>query len=1145
MHYRLKSLSLVTLVLSLFFPIGVAESKTKGIIPATLTANTETTKQSKAEALRLNNSSFPDHNLRVNQVLAQNPNNQKTQAEILLQKGEELLINEQPQAALQIFQQALTIYRQIKNSQGEGESIRLIAKAYYDLKDENKAMTYYEQALQIAETIKNLALKGRTLNNLGSLYSKRDLSERAISYYQEALKIAQSINNFDLQAKVNFSLGVEYQLALGNSDRAAKYYKESLINAQKSKNHDTEVWVLFNLAAINSSSDQVKAINLLEQALVIVRQGSNSTAEKQILRKYEPSLLIKLGVNYWLFGLVKGINKDQAGIQFINKALQYFQDAVKVAKETGAIIKQGQALLQIVQIYNLQNQSSKALEALEQAVKIFQQQNNTQIQLRDTLSNLAQAYQTRGQLEKSLTYYQQALVVGEKVVTKSPVDIVEKNLEQKDILTSIAGIYDSLSKYEQSIKFHQQSVDILTSTLKYIEGLKQDKKITSERQKKFFVDSMIQVKRSIGLSYTLMQKNYAFLGQPDEVKKVDQDYEKLRKAHPDAFGSSNSSDSKSSSSENNLEQNLKSALDDLQRWEALGVITGKASALAEVGIAYGKLGQNDRVSEYFQQAIELSENSPGVQANICWRIGLFYEEQGKHDLAISFHEKAVASAQKANQKVEQALILHSIGTNNFDIGNLPKAVVALYEAIKIYESVRIDLTDKSQISIFEQQSKTYTIVQKILIAQNKFQEALEVAERGRARAFVNLLTSRISEKQSNQLTVQPLSIEKIQKIAREQNATIVEYTIAQPENNQDYPKTWKPSEIYIWVIKSTGEITFKQVDLKSLNTPLAELVNTSRISIGAGGRGGIYVEGLKDEQTRDRGGIYVEGLKDEQVQKKNLQTLHEILIAPIASLLPTNPEEKVIFIPHDSLFLVPFVALQDKDGKYLIEKHTILTAPAIQVLDLTHQQRQKVRGKDILVMGNPEMPKVGIDLVQLDTLKGAEKETLAIAKFFKTEAITGKDATKAALKQKLSSARIIHLATHGLLADTDKSIPTAIALAPTKNDDGLLTPAEIVDLSINAELVVLSACDTGRGAITGDGVIGLSRSLITAGAPSVIVSLWSVPDAPTAELMMEFYQQWQQNPDKAVALRNAMLKTMKKSPAPVNWAAFTLIGESK
>ena len=558
----------------------------------------------------------------------------------------------------------------------------------------------------------------------------------------------------------------------------------------------------------------------------------------------------------------------------------------------------------------------------------------------------------------------------------------------------------------------------------------------------------------------------------------------------------------------------------------------EAYALSQVGIANAELGNNDLASKHFQQAIELSENFPATQANIFFGIGLFYTKQGQYDLAISFHEKGVAAAQKANNKVLQALILHEIGINNFDIGNLPKAVVALYEAIKIYESVRIDLTDKSQISIFEGQSTTYTILQKSLIAQNKFQEALEVAERGRARAFVNLLTSRISGKQVNQLNVQPPTIEKIQKIAREQNATIVEYTITHQSGRQNYPKTWNRSEMYIWVVKPTGEISFKQVDLTTLKTPLVDLVKNSRFSMGAGGRGVNIVP------------------TGEPVQKENLQTLHKILIAPIASLLPTKPEEKVIFIPHESLFLVPFVALQDKDGKYLIEKHTILTAPAIQVLELTHQQRQKVRGKDILVMGNPKMPKVGNPPVQLDPLKGAEKETLAIAKFFqdkllKTKAITGKDATKAAFKQKLSSARIIHLATHGLLADTDKSIPTAIALAPTKNDDGLLTPAEIIDLSINAELVVLSACDTGRGAITGDGVVGLSRAFITAGAPSVIVSLWAVPDTPTAELMTEFYQQWQQNPDKAVALRNAMLNTMKKRPAPVNWAAFTLIGESK
>ena len=102
-----------------------------------------------------------------------------------------------------------------------------------------------------------------------------------------------------------------------------------------------------------------------------------------------------------------------------------------------------------------------------------------------------------------------------------------------------------------------------------------------------------------------------------------------------------------------------------------------------------------------------------------------------------------------------------------------------------------------------------------------------------------------------------------------------------------------------------------------------------------------------------------------------------------------------------------------------------------------------------------------------------------------------------------------------------------------------------MDLKLRAELVVLSACDSGRGKLTGDGVIGLSRSLISAGVPSVIVSLWAVPDAQTATLMTEFYQNLQKTPDKAQALREAMLTTMKNYPNPRDWAAFTLIGEAQ
>jgi CHAT domain-containing protein len=142
---------------------------------------------------------------------------------------------------------------------------------------------------------------------------------------------------------------------------------------------------------------------------------------------------------------------------------------------------------------------------------------------------------------------------------------------------------------------------------------------------------------------------------------------------------------------------------------------------------------------------------------------------------------------------------------------------------------------------------------------------------------------------------------------------------------------------------------------------------------------------------------------------------------------------------------------------------------------------------------------------------------------------------------------VIHFASHGLLDDfKGMEIPGAIALFPSgkQANDGLLTADEIADLNLKAELVVLSACDTGRGSISGDGVIGLSRSLILAGTSSVMVSLWSVPDAPTAELMAEFYRNWQAGRmDKAQALQQAMINIMKIHSHPRQWGAFVLIGD--
>lgn len=396
-----------------------------------------------------------------------------------------------------------------------------------------------------------------------------------------------------------------------------------------------------------------------------------------------------------------------------------------------------------------------------------------------------------------------------------------------------------------------------------------------------------------------------------------------------------------------------------------------------------------------------------------------------------------------------------------------------------------------------------------------------------------ILQNGIASKQtSNQAsTVNPPNSERIKQVAKKQNATLLQYSIITDEFTVNGKQETKDSELYIWAIKPTGEIAFRSVDLKPLwqkeNTSLASLITRARESIDATTCNCI------------KGVIKVPILKEARNQK--LQHLHQILIQPIVDILPTQANQHVIFIPQGELFLVPFAALQDANGKYLIEQHTISTAPSIQTLDLLAQQQKRSQqseiAKDILIVGNPTTPR------NFSQLPGAEQEAKQIAQIFNTQALTGNAATETAIVQRMPKARIIHLATHGCM-DEQKGLENALILAPSNKDDGLLTAGEILDMKLNAELVVLSSNSTALGKITGDGASGLSRSFFAAGVPTVVGSLWTVDDTSTVLLMTKFYENLRENPDKASALRQAMLATMKQYPNPKDWAAFTLIGVS-
>ncbi len=505
--------------------------------------------------------------------------------------------------------------------------------------------------------------------------------------------------------------------------------------------------------------------------------------------------------------------------------------------------------------------------------------------------------------------------------------------------------------------------------------------------------------------------------------------------------------------------------------------------------------------------------------------------------------------------------------------------------------------------------KILQFLQQSLVAQNqdsKTEQALEFAESAR-----NLELLRISPAiayalnfavQQGKLTNEGLrdftppdkqSIGDIKGIAERSNATLVYYSMVSDK------------EALAWVIKPNGEMNVRKIKVDIENSTLVETINsTLRATASFIDRGQqaksliLDVRNLRSntlfEDTEEK--IRKRYLISESDQREKLQTLHKVLINPVNDLLPTNPDDHVVFIPQSSLLLTPFPALLDSSGKYLIDRHTIRVAPNLQSLAYGHNFLKKFpKGQEILIVGNPTTENVL-------PLPGAEQEANFLGRLTNSFPLTRNQATPQAVSQFIGNAKVLHFATHGVynivpppqdimllirqgaessfvqyikgiaspnnrenrvfyslwptndgkgiwhVIRTNGSLPGAVALT-----NSWFTSQNMLNLKLNADLVVLSACNTAKGIATEETLLGIPLSLSLAGVHRVVVSLWSVPDIPTKDLMIEFYSAMniqdleRKEIDEAKALRQAMLKVKSKPrySDPINWAGFIVLDVSR
>ena len=751
-----------------------------------------------------------------------------------------------------------------------------------------------------------------------------------------------------------------------------------------------------------------------------------------------------------------------------------------------------------------------AIDSWQQALKLYQQQKNSKEAI-NVLEGLAEASKLLGKYEQAIAYSQQILALAQSLGDRQieaialgslgnnyrTVGNYVKALEfqnqglaiwqelsdkprEGQVLTSLGNIYYDLGNYDKAETFYRRSLKIV-------------KAVGNKKDECFLLDSLGGI-----------------AGTREEYKEAIEYYK----------------------------QSFAIA-------QKIGLRAEEGNALNNIGSFYHVQRKYKKAITYYEQALTVAKDikNPRIEGAAIGGLGLAYVFLEEYDQALALQEKSWQLAKQIGDRNLEAQALINWGYTLWRSQKYPEAEQKFLTSLNLLESLRSNLSDGDKVSIFDTQLYAFNLLQQIMVAQNKPEVALEIAERGRARAFAELLSRRLNSsasskaepKSDNIAALSSVNITDIRRIAQQQNAILVEYAlITDPSFIGQGKLKGEYTKLYIWVVQPTGAIAFREVDLTKLNMPIADLVSKVR---------DLFNDASSIEQNP----------KNVLAKYDELKQLHTILIQPIQDLLPKDDKTRIVFLPQSMLFLVPFAALIDPQDKFLIDNHTVQIAPAIQVLDLTHQVRQqlkKVNLQEILIVGNPTMPSLGDPPVQLQSLLGAEREAREIAALLNTTFLTGDKATKVEVVEKMKNARFIHLATHGLLEEYRKGdIPGAIAFAPSlsngQTDDGFLTASEIITMRLNAEMVVLSACKTGQGTLTGDGVIGLSRSLITAGVPSVVVSLWSVPDDPTALLMTTFYKKFQMVPDKAQALRQAMLTTKAKYPDPLNWAAFTLIGESE
>ena len=1000
------------------------------------------------------------------------------------------------QRAIERYEQALSLWRTAGDQFGEAETLQAIALVYIDLSDAQKSFDYLSQALQIERAIGDRQGEAATLDARGSIYHLLGQNEKALNELNQALSLMQVVGNRAGEAETLRDIGDVYYQS-GAWRKALDYYERGLSTAEAAGDRREEALALNSIGVgHNVSGDCQKALDYLDRALRAERALGD--------RDLEALTLYSIGEAH-----------DNLGER--QKVLDSLSQALPLVRAAGD--RQGEAYIlnNIGRAYDDLGEAEKALECLNQALPLMRAVSNRSGEAY-TLYNIGRAYDHLGQGQKALDYYGQALTLRRAVGNR---------VGESQALSGIGRVYFALGDYQKAVDYHQQGLSLSRST-----------------------------GNRFGEVFGLNEIGKVYLALGENEKGFDSYRQALPLAHALA--------------DRRAEANALYGIAQAERnrgnlVEALAQIEAAIKIIESLRIEV--LSEELRTS-YFSTV----QNNYALYIDLLMRLHQLHPEDGNEAKALEVSERA-----RARSLLETLTEAHAGIRQGADPALLEREH-SLRQLLKGKETVQVELLNGKHTD--EQAAALKKEIADILAQYEEVERQIRTT----------------SPRYAALTQPQPLSAPEIRQ-QLDANTVLLEYALGDEHS-------------YLWAVGPDSLRSFqlpKRSDVESSARRFYDLLTARN----------RQVKGETEAQRQAR-------LEQAEAQyPQAAAALSRMLLGPVAPLMKGK---RLVIVADGALQYIPFSALPEPSRKIANSKTTSVNQAALIPLMVQHEiislpsasalavLRQEIKGRQsasnvVAVLADPVFdshdPRVnravgtsesgaqrqarktgetrGLEEMEPASLSASLTEgrltrsasevglgrsgelhfaRLAFSRREAQDILSAAPAGKAmmavdfranlqtATDPELARYRIVHFATHGLLNSEHPELSgLVLSLVDQQGQaqDGFLQLQDIYNLNLPADLVVLSACETGLGKeIRGEGLMGLTRGFMYAGASRVIASLWKVDDVATAELMKRLYHGMLTDGLRpAAALRQSQIAMWQQQrwQSPYYWAAFVIQGE--